>query len=102
MSSAIIFVTRKESEAKRLLPIVARGNGGVRAFKVESMPGAIATHAIVYSPVNSDLSEEQLARSSAVNRMVGFLTGFVSAEKASQRSIAKERRIREQHRSGRR
>lgn len=102
MSSAIIFVTGKESEAKRLLPIVARGNGGVKDFVVETLPSAKPTYAIVYAPTNSEMTNARLATSRPVAIMSGFLVGFVEAEKAAQRSVARERRLREQHRLGRR
>jgi hypothetical protein len=102
VSSAIIFVTNKESEANRLIPIVARGNGGIKDFAVETLPSAKPTYAIVYTPTNSKMTNARLACSRAVAIMAGFLTGFVAAEKANQQSIARERRLREQHRLGRR
>lgn len=102
MSSAVIFVTSKKAEADRLLPIVARGNGGVKDFAVETLPSAKPTYAIIYAPTNSGLTNARLATSRGVAVMSGFLIGFMEAEKAAQRSAARERRLRAQHRLGRR
>jgi hypothetical protein len=102
MNSAVIFTTRKESEAKRLLPIVARGNGGVKDFSVEALPSDKPTYAIIYAPSDGILSNAQLQTSRSVAMMSGFLEGFLSAERSAKRSLARESRIREQHRRGRR
>ena len=95
--SSIVFVTRNESEAQRLLPFVARGNGGTKSFTVETLPGTKNTFAIVYSPINK-ITKSEMSRTVAM--MSSFLTGFLVAEKANQRSVARERRIREQYRAG--
>lgn len=100
MSDAIIFVTNKKSEAKRLLPIVARGNGGVKDFAVEALPSAKPTYVIVYTPTNSKLTNAALGSSRSVTMMTGFLVGFLAAEKANRQSLARERRIRQQYRAG--
>jgi len=69
MSNVPFFITRKRSEAERLLSIVANGNGGQRAFSIQTIAGTHPSFAICSS-----------ASAAKRNELATFLKGYLACE----------------------
>jgi hypothetical protein len=89
MSSVPFFTTRKRSEAERLLPIVARGNGGLRSFSVKEVAG-VGYNFILYFNGPAAKSVE----------LGAFLKGYLAAEAQKRRTDRYLWRLRAAHRRG--
>lgn len=89
------FISRTLKEVERLLPVVAKGNGGVRCFKAKALEKTLATthrggsfaiyfDADKYSRLYPDAPERNAARWRA--RMASFLLGYLAAEATHRRT----------------
>jgi len=89
MSNVPFFTTRKRSEAERLLSIVARGNGGQRAFSIQAIAGTHPSFAICSG-----------ASAAKRNELAVFLKGYLACEAQKRRTDRYLSRLRAEHRRG--
>lgn len=87
------FTTRKHSEAERLLSIVAKGNGGKRAFSLKEIPGTHPSFGICFNG-------EPAAVAGKLSQFASFLRGYLAAEAKAKATDALYRKLRREHRRG--